>query len=203
MDKIKIKYYNAKTNYCYQIRVPKDFEWFEIFIKNEKDDTAINLCITVKNKSKIEFNASYMVKNKLGFIELNDEEKMNILKGFAKDLILILGLNKFTLELLKILGFNLKNISLENDVLNKQNNYILVKKLDSIDNNYDIFDKDDDKIIGRCYTYNDIKQIFINPNEFVNIENVFGAKYDNTFKKITDAPSMDIDKYLVLEHQKF
>jgi len=171
MDKIKVKY--STDNFKYQLRVPNDLEWFEIcrYIKDENKASYVYMFVG----EKIHFDYFTMLGNEKRQRYLKENEKINILKETALDLLNCLGINKLTLNLLHNLGFELKFESIRK-LLEKDFDYVLYPN-NSDKYDYDILDND--KVVGSCSVGCEFANILVLKNCKINLEKVLKARTCN------------------------
>ena len=161
MDKLKLKYDSIKNiNQKYEFRIPEDFNWFVITRYKELNENDYIEEQIIYNNGKIFFISFSVINDMKKDLYYNKIEKEEFEKEFLFDLLNRLGINKFTLYILKKLNFD----------TNYLRRKYFMHMLTNIKNKYSLSNVNDEQFnIKEKNTNNNLANIFVKNNKF-NIE---------------------------------
>jgi len=177
MDRVKIKFKSKENNWKYQLRIPENLEWFNICRYYKTKEKDMYIYIYVHEKIIFDCFAYYNIKDKKFGIILNQEEKEEIIKQTAFDLIESLGINKFILEILYRLSINIKPLKkyVFKNIFRKKDKYYLSKYTKDDKYQFDIIDSNGN-VIGSYSEKGGNVDLLVLPNQKIEFDSFLKEK---------------------------
>lgn len=155
MDKINIKFNDNKFDY--EIRVPNDFNWFEIKRYSNYSDSNYDVIHIINNKGNSIVYSYGINKRKKITHQITEEEKDKIIKNILIHIINYIGFNSLTAVLVSKFGYDVNYLMKKL----KEKNYL------SYDDEYNLIERIEEKIIDGVECRESILNLLDNNCEYV------------------------------------